>query len=203
MLSNAIARFQAEKAMNTHSPRWRHFFLMLPFFLVGVALPVYFYGFSGDGPPSLTAERYSPVPLPPDAGASSMPVPGALSFDRSRGFGVVAVVRSLFDRAVDAYVSPGLSPLTIRFSVFVLLFVAVFFVVRIFISLVSGVVSSFLMFLLHKAAAPMFMGFLAVGSTWGIHQTVAGEFGMTWAAATVTLTAAIASLFALAGVKIR
>jgi hypothetical protein len=59
------------------------------------------------------------------------------------------------------------------------------------------------MFLAHKAAAPMFMGFLAVGSTWGIHQTIAQQLGMTWAAATVTLTAAIASLFSLAGVKLQ
>jgi uncharacterized membrane protein len=49
----------------------------------------------------------------------------------------------------------------------------------------------------------MFMGFLAVGSTWGIHQTVADQFGLTWAATTVSITAAIATLFALAGVRIR
>ena len=49
----------------------------------------------------------------------------------------------------------------------------------------------------------MFMGFLAVGSTWGIHQTVAEQFGMTWAAVTVAMTAAVATLFALTGVKLR
>jgi uncharacterized membrane protein len=49
----------------------------------------------------------------------------------------------------------------------------------------------------------MFMGFMAVGSTWGIHQTIAQQFGMTWAAATVSITAAVATLFALAGVKLR
>jgi hypothetical protein len=47
----------------------------------------------------------------------------------------------------------------------------------------------------------MFMGFLAVGSTWGIHQTVAEQFGMGWAAVTVAMTAAVATLFALAGIR--
>jgi hypothetical protein len=78
-----------------------------------------------------------------------------------------------------------------------------FVAVRVLLALVTGAVGGVLSFIIHKAAAPMFMGFLAVGSTWGIHQTVAQEFGMTWAATTVTLTAAVASLFALAGVKIR
>lgn len=189
--------------MNTKNSRWAHFFLMLPFFLVGVALPVYFYGFSGDGPPNLTAARYSPVPPPPDTTASKIPIPDTPSFEQSRGFGLVRLVRGIFDSAVDAWVSPGLSPLTIKFGVFITLFLVVFLLVRILIALASGVIGGLLMFLVHKAAAPMFMGFLAVGSTWGIHQTVASEFGMTWAAATVALTAAIASLFALAGVKIR
>ena len=78
-----------------------------------------------------------------------------------------------------------------------------FIALRLVLAIVAGTVGSFLAFLVHKAAGPMFMGFLAVGSTWGIHQTIAEQFGMQWAATTVSLTAAVATLFALAGVKVR
>ncbi len=196
--------------MSERSSRWPHFFLMLPFFLIGIALPVYFFGFSGDGPPNMETQTYSPVPAAP-APSDGNPSPsysapsedGAQQASRSNRYGLVTFVRELFERAVDTYVSPGLSPLTIKLGVFAGLFLLLFLAVRIVLMLITGVVGGFLGFLVHKAAAPMFMGFLAVGSTWGIHQTVAEQFGMSWAAATVTITAAVASLFALAGVRIR
>ncbi len=195
--------------MSERRSRWPHFFLMLPFFLIGVAVPVYFFGFSGEGPPNLQPQTYSPVPVAPAPTDGTTP-PGysSPSVDRSqppssRGYGPVSFMRGLFERAVDMYVSPGLSPLTIKLGVFAGLFLLLFFAVRIVLLLITGVVGGFIGVFIHKAAAPMFMGFLAVGSTWGIHQTVAEQFGMSWAAATVSITAAIASLFALAGVRIR
>jgi hypothetical protein len=112
-------------------------------------------------------------------------------------------MRGIFEGFVDRYVSSDVSPASIMLVAFLGLFGLMFVAVRVLLALVTGAVGGVLSFIIHKAAAPMFMGFLAVGSTWGIHQTVAQEFGMTWAATTVTLTAAVASLFALAGVKIR
>jgi hypothetical protein len=176
--------------------RWRHFLVMLPFFLVGVAIPVYFYGFSGDGPPKLEmTDRYQV----PSAAPEEVDRPNY----RSHRDDVVGFSRGVFDRAVDRYVSPGISPLLIKFGVLAVLFVGGFFVVRIVLALIAGALGGAYTFLIHKAAGPMFMGFLAVGSTWGIHQTVAQQFGMTWAAATVSITAAVATLFALAGVRVR
>ena len=177
--------------------RWRHFLLMLPFFLIGVAIPVFFYGFSGDGPPEIVpaSESFRPEPDAYSAQRSVEPNPDA--------DGVVSFSRSVFDRAVDRYVSPSLSPLVIKLGLLGILFVGGFFLVRVILALIAGALGGAFSFLVHKAAGPMFMGFLAVGSTWGIHQTVAQQFGMTWAAATVSITAAIATLFALAGVRVR
>ncbi len=200
--------------MSDRPSRIRQFLVMLPFFLLGVGLPVYFYGFSGDGPPDLTPARYSPVttmaptpvsPGPPDGyGNPTDPSqPGGETAGYGRPPGIVMFMRGIFESFVDRYVSASLSPAAIKLGVFLGLFAIVFVAIRFLIGFVAGSIGSVLTFLIHKAAAPMFMGFLAVGSTWGIHQTVAEEFGMTWAATTVTLTAAIASLFALAGVKIR
>jgi len=176
--------------------RWRHFLLMLPFFLIGVAIPVYFYGFSGDGPPKIEmTNRYQvPSAAPEDVDQPSY---------SSHRDDVVGFSRGVFDRAVDRYVSPSISPLLIKFGVLAVLFVGGFFAVRVVLALIVGALGGAYTFLIHKAAGPMFMGFLAVGSTWGIHQTVAQQFGMTWAAATVSITAAIATLFALAGVRVR
>lgn len=202
--------------MSDRPSRLRQFLVMLPFFLVGVGLPVYFYGFSGDGPPNLTPERYSPVttmapapapvvPTSPDDPFAQSAQPGADVASRSyqRPAGIVMFMRGIFEGFVDRYVSTDVSPASIMLVAFLGLFGLMFVAVRVLLALVTGAVGGVLSFLIHKAAAPMFMGFLAVGSTWGIHQTVAQEFGMTWAATTVTLTAAVASLFALAGVKIR
>jgi len=202
--------------MSDRPSRLRQFLVMLPFFLVGVGLPVYFYGFSGDGPPNLTPERYSPVTrmapapvVPAPAGdpyaQSGDQAPGAVvtSSGYARPAGIVMFMRGLFEGFVDRYVSTDVSPASIMLVAFLGLFGLMFMAVRVLLALVTGTIGGVLSFVIHKAAAPMFMGFLAVGSTWGIHQTVAQEFGMTWAATTVTLTAAVASLFALAGVKIR
>jgi len=203
--------------MTDRPSRLRQFLIMLPFFLVGVGLPVYFFGFSGDGPPDLTPERYSPVttmaPVPaapaspgdPYARSGEQPPPDGdtTSSSYQRPAGIVMFMRGIFESFVDRYVSNSVSPASIKLAAFVGLFGLMFMAVRVLLALVTGTIGGFLSFLIHNAAAPMFMGFLAVGSTWGIHQTVAQEFGMTWAATTVTLTAAIASLFALAGVKIR
>ena len=202
--------------MSDRPSRLRQFLVMLPFFLVGVGLPVYFYGFSGDGPPNLTPERYSPVttmaPAPVVPAPSGDPyaqsgdqAPGVVvtSSGYARPAGIVMFMRGIFEGFVDRYVSTDVSPASIMLVAFLGLFGLMFMAVRVLLALVTGTIGGVLSFVIHKAAAPMFMGFLAVGSTWGIHQTVAQEFGMTWAATTVTLTAAVASLFALAGVKIR
>jgi hypothetical protein len=188
---------------------------MLPFFLVGVGLPVYFYGFSGDGPPNLSPERYSPVttmapapaPVAPDGSYVQPAGPGQPGDDASQSYGrppgIVMFARAIFEGFVDRYVSSNVSPASIMLVAFLGLFGLMFVAVRVLLAVVTGTIGGVLSFLIHRAAAPMFMGFLAVGSTWGIHQTVAEEFGMTWAATTVTITAAVASLFALAGVKTR
>jgi hypothetical protein len=168
---------------------------MLPFFLIGVAIPVYFYGFSGDGPPEIMkSERFDSEPTAaPDQ-----------SFQRSsRRDGIVGATRNAFDRTVDSWGGGGFSPLAIKLGFLGLIVVVGFVVVRVLLHFFSGVMGAIGSFFIHKAAGPMFMGFIAVGSTWGIHRDVADEFGLTWAAATVSITAAIAALLALAGVRIR
>ena len=191
--------------MDEKPSRFWHFLLMLPFFFLGVALPVYFYGFSGDRPPNLQGEPYSPVvPPPPTQSPSYADYRVSPTTDSSEDrHAVVEFFRGLFDGFVDRYVSVSLSPLAIKMVVLFFFFIGAFFLVRQVLVSLGGVVGGFLMFLVHKAAAPMFMGFMAVGSTWGIHQTIAQQFGLNWAAATVSLTAAVASLFSLAGVKLR
>jgi hypothetical protein len=182
--------------------RLRHFLLMLPFFLIGIALPVYFYGFSGDGPIQATPAQDTFSPASPGEPGEFAP-PSARRFDGPSRFGIVAMVRDAFDGIVNTYVSPDVSPLVIKLGTIAALFVGGFVVLRVVIAIISGTLGSVIGFLIHKAAAPMFMGFLAVGSTWGIHQTVAEQFGLSWAATSVTITAAIATLFALAGVRVR
>lgn len=181
--------------------RVRQFLFMLPFFIVGIAIPVMFFGLTGDGPPEVTPAYPA---YPPEDGA------GSRDFDEGQGRNwtrpvapLVEGFRSFFEGLVDRFVSPALSPVTIKLGATLLIFSFAFVALRVLLSLLRGGIGHDLGFLVHKAAAPMFMGFLAVGSTWGIHQTVADVFGVNWAAATVTLTAAIAALFALAGVKIR
>ncbi len=187
----------------TGHSRWRHFLLMLPFFLIGVAIPVWFFGFSGDGPPKMQVEEtFSPAPAPSPDGSYSSPGNTQRSY-RMEPSAVVGFARDTFESVVDNYISPNLSPWMIKLGFLGVLFIGGFIALRLVLAIVSGTVGSFLAFLVHKAAGPMFMGFLAVGSTWGIHQTIADQFGMQWAATTVSLTAAIAALFALAGVKIR
>jgi hypothetical protein len=180
-------------AERTGSSRWTHFLMMLPFFLIGIAIPVYFYGFSGDGPPRMQSEdQFSPS-------QDSQP-----SFRSSRrNDGIVGATRNAFDRTADDYGGRGASPLLIKLGLLGIVFAVGFVLVRILLGFLAGVAGTVGSFLIHKAAGPMFMGFLAVGSTWGIHQTVADQFGLTWAAATVSITAAIATLFALAGVRVR
>lgn len=194
-------------AETTAPSRWRHFLLMLPFFLIGIAIPVYFFGFSGDGPPNLqTTDSYNPAPTmapaPPADGSYSSP--GNQRSYRGEGRrGIVGFARDSFEGVVDSYVSPNLSPWVIKLGFLGALFIGGFIVLRLVLALVAGGLGGLFGFLVHKAAGPMFMGFLAVGSTWGIHQTIAEQFGLQWAAATVSITAAIAALFALAGVRVR
>lgn len=187
----------------TGGSRWRHFLMMLPFFLIGVAIPVYFFGFSGDGPPEMTTSSPSYSPAPPAGDYSSpsdRPYSNEYGQRRQRGgSGIVRSVRNAFEGVVNGFVSPNSSPLTIKLGVLAAVIVGGFFLVRILLAAASGVGS----FLIHKAAGPMFMGFLAVGSTWGIHETVFRELGLEWAAVTVSVTGAIAALFALAGVRVR
>jgi hypothetical protein len=177
--------------------RWTHFLLMLPFFLIGVAIPVYFYGFSGDGPPEIMkSERYEPAP-------AATPDSEDRSFRFSRPDSIVGATRDAFERTVDNWGGPGFSPLAIKFGFLALIVVVGFVVVRVLLHFFSSAMGTIGSFLIHKAAGPMFMGFIAVGSTWGIHRDVADEFGLSWAAATIAITAAIAALLALAGVRIR
>lgn len=183
----------------TGHSRWRHFLLMLPFFLVGVAIPVYFFGFSGDGSPMQTTTAIAPAP-PADG---SYPAPSYERSYRMERPGIVGFARDTFQHVVDTYVSPDLPPWMIKIGFVAALFVGGFIALRIVLAIIYGTLGGLIAFLVHKAAGPMFMGFLAVGSTWGIHQTIADQFGMQWAATTVSLTAAIAALFALAGVKVR
>ena len=156
-------------------------------------IPAYYYGFSGDGPASVTSTTESP---------SAYSTPNQRSFAPPQRFPVVEFVRDSFD-SVREYVSPGTSPLVVKLGTLMALFVGGYVVLRVAIAIVTGALGSVIGFFIHKAAGPMFMGFLAVGSTWGIHQTIAEQFGLTWAATTVSLTAAIAALFALAGVQTR
>src|SRR5262249_20900405 len=119
---------------------------------------------------------------------------------------VVAASRDLFDRTADEWMPKGFSAFSIKMFLLGALFAAGFAGVRLILAAISGfegAAKAAAGFLVHKALGPMFMGFLAVGSTWGIHQTVAQQFGLTWAAVTVAMTAAVATLFALAGVRLR
>ena len=190
---------------STGGSRWRHFLLMLPFFMIGVAIPVYFFGFSGDGPPQMpqTQRTFNPSMAPADDGTNYSSPDDGVGGTPTGSASPVRFARKAFENVVNTYVSPNLSPLTIKLGFLGALFVGGFLALRILLAIISGTVSGFVSFLIHKAAGPMFMGFLAVGSTWGIHQTIAEQFGLQWAATTVSLTAAIAALFALAGVKIR
>lgn len=176
-------------AERSGSSRWTHFLMMLPFFLIGIAIPVYFYGFSGDGPAV--------------APTSSIEAQDRSFAPAARDSGIVRAARDAFDRPSEDFGDGGGSPLLIKLGLLAGLFVAGFVVVRILLQVLTGIMGSIGNFLIHKAAGPMFMGFLSVGSTWGIHQTVADEFGMNWAAATIAITAAVATLFALAGVRVR
>jgi len=192
--------------MSERPSRFWQVMLMLPFFIIGVALPVYFHGFSGDGPPNLKATPYSPVTQIFSAPTSSPSYADyrrtvAPPLDPENRSALVELFRGFYDGFVDRNVSASFSPVAIKLLVFAIFFITSAVLVRFLLVWASGKLGGFLMFLAHKAAAPMFMGFLAVGSTWGIHQTIAQQWGMTWAAATVTLTAAIASLFSLAGVR--
>ena len=192
----------------TGHSRLRHFLMMLPFFLIGIAIPYYFFGFSGDGPMKLPDTSYHPpttMAPAPSADGYAPSYPGSPDYGQpqegtGRRSGIVSFARGMFESVVNTYVSPNLSPMTIKIGFLAFLFIAGFIVVRLLLSLFFGGILSFL---IHKAAGPMFMGFMAVGSTWGIHQTIAEQFGMQWAATTVSLTAAVATLFALAGVKLR
>jgi hypothetical protein len=176
--------------------RWRNFLLMLPFFIIGIAIPIYYFGLSGD-------EGISSAPSVAAAPSADYS-PSALTHGRA----VVGASRDLFDRTADKWVSPnGLSRLSIKMLLLGGLFAIGYVVIRVVLAFLngafSGVAKAAFGFLVHKALGPMFMGFLAVGSTWGIHQTVAEQFGLPWAAVTVAVTAAVATLFALAGVRLR
>lgn len=182
------------------SHRLRNFLLMLPFFLIGIAIPVYYYGWSGDQGSA-------------DSSYSS-PSPSYDSNDRYRSQrdwgprdrGVVHASRDFFDRTADSWAPRGYSRFGIKMGILAGLFVLGYLALRLVLAVVGGFEGAAKAaggFVVHKALGPMFMGFLAVGSTWGIHTTVAEQFGMTWAAVTVAVTAAVATLFALAGVRIR
>jgi hypothetical protein len=177
------------------SHRFRNFLFMLPFFIIGIAIPLYYFGLSGDGGAAPPSPSYSS----PTSDSSPSVLP--------HGRDVVRVSRNLFDRTADEWMTPhGPSRASIQLLLLGGLFAVGFVVLRlalVFASGFEGFARAAFGFLVHKALGPMFMGFLAVGSTWGIHQTIADQFGMGWAAVTVAMTAAVATLFALAGVHLR
>ena len=176
------------------SSRWRNFLFMIPFFVIGIAIPVYYFGINGDG---------GTAPPPSYSAPSSDSAPSVLP----QGRDVVRASRDFFERTTDKWETPrGPSRLSIQLLILGGLFAAGYVVLRIVLAGLSGfegAARAAFGFMVHKALGPMFMGFLAVGSTWGIHQTVADQFGVTWAAVTVAMTAATATLFALAGVRLR
>jgi hypothetical protein len=178
------------------SHRLRNFLLMLPFFIIGIAIPVYYFGWSGDQ--GAADSSYSS----PSYDTRSQDRPSLTPDDR----GVVNASRDFFDRTADSWVPRGFSRLTVKVFILGALFALGFVAVRLILGFISGfggAAQAAFGFLVHKALGPMFMGFLAVGSTWGIHQTVAEQFGMTSAAITIAVTAAVATLFALAGWRVR
>lgn len=180
------------------SHRFRNFLFMLPFFLIGIAIPVYYFGWSGDQGVSAESPTYSSPSSPDSTGAPSV---------MPRGRDVVQASRDFFERGADRWGGGrGQSRFPVQMLLLGGLFVAGYVVLRLVLAFAAGfegAAKAFFGFVVHKALGPMFMGFLAVGSTWGIHQTVADQFGMTWAAVTVAMTAAVATLFALAGVRLR
>ena len=176
------------------SHRWRNFLFMIPFFVIGIAIPVYYFGINGDG---------GAAPPPSYSSPSSDMRPSVLPQGRE----VVSASRDFFERTANRWETPhGPSQVSIQLLTLGGLFAAGYLALRIVLAGLSnfeGAARAGFGFVVHKALGPMFMGFLAVGSTWGIHQTVANQFGMTWAAVTVAMTAATATLFALAGVRLR
>jgi hypothetical protein len=186
------------------SHRLRNFLLMLPFFLIGIAIPVYYFGWSGDE--GAAGASYS---SPSDSRPSyDQPYEDRSSYRRGGRGGreVVDASRDFFDQTAESWVPRGFSRLTVKVFVLGALFALGFLAVRLILAFISGfegAARATFGFLVHKALGPMFMGFLAVGSTWGIHQTVAEQFGMTSAAITIAMTAAVATLFALAGWRVR
>ena len=177
------------------SHRLRNFLFMLPFFIIGIAIPIYYFGLSGD-------DGVSPAPS-----TSAAPPADYSPSTLTQGRAVVGASRDLFDRTADEWVTPrGMSRMSIKMLLLGGLFALGYAIVRGLLAAVTSfesVAKAGLGFLVHKAMGPMFMGFLAVGSTWGIHQTIAQTLGMTRAAVTVSMTAAVAALFALAGVRLR
>jgi hypothetical protein len=172
------------------SNRLRNFLLMLPFFIIGIAIPVYYFGWSGD----------QGVASSPSYSSPSSDVAPTMAPPRA----VVSASRDLFDRTADRW--PSYSRISVKMFLLGGLFALGYVAFRLILAVISGfegAARAAFGFLVHKALGPMFMGFLAVGSTWGIHQTVAEQFGITWAAVTVAMTAAVATLFALAGVRLR
>jgi hypothetical protein len=179
------------------SHRLRNFLLMLPFFIIGIAIPVYYYGWSGDQ--GAADSSYSSPSYDSNQRSDSRR-------DWGRDRGVVHASRDFFDRTADSWGPRGYSRFGIKMGILAGLFVLGYLALRLVLAAVSGLEGAAKAaggFVVHKALGPMFMGFLSVGSTWGIHQTVAEQFGMTWAAVTVAVTAAVATLFALAGVSLR
>jgi hypothetical protein len=167
---------------------------MLPFFVIGIAIPVYYFGWSGDQGVAASPSYSSPA----SDSSSAMRVRPSHE--------VVTASRDLFERTADAWGPQGFSRFSIKMFLLGGLFALGFVVFRLILAVISGfegAAKAAAGFVVHKALGPMFMGFMAVGSTWGIHQTVAEQFGMTWAAVTVAMTAAVATLFALAGVRLR
>ena len=193
--------------MSNKPSRFWQFALMLPFFIIGVALPVFFHGFSGDGPPNLKAQTYSPVapiaapPRSPSYSDYRRTAPAAS--DPANRSALVGVFRGFFDGFVDRFVSTNLSPTAIKTLVFCTYFLATLLLIRLALVLTAGVLAGVMLFLVHMAIVPLFVGFLAVGSSWGIHQTMALQFGINWLAAAASLMAGLASLISLAGVRVR
>jgi hypothetical protein len=83
------------------------------------------------------------------------------------------------------------------------LFIAGYLLLRGLVALSARLLGGGVGVFVHQAVSPVFLGFLAVASMWGIHQTLAQQYGTIWGAAILAVAVAAITLFALAGVRIR
>ena len=115
------------------SHRWRNFLFMIPFFVIGIGIPVYYFGINGDG---------GAAPPPSYSSPSSDMRPSVLPQGRE----VVSASRDFFERTADRWETPhGPSRLSIQLLTLGGLFAAGYLALRIALAGLSsfeGVVGS-------------------------------------------------------------